>query len=151
MYSLISLIRRHSHLRSETHFYVAEPQSIKIAPACILPRYSVTLPQRGFAGVCVYVCAVIERLSAKTAELLLARCCGRLLKALTHFQVSSSPPRSPKHAAYWSSPSTICWAAVKLCMLTLGRAGCVYPINKLYVCCKVLCVCMCVVVFTGLQ
>lgn len=35
--------------------------------------------------------AAIERQRAKTAESLLARCCGRLLKALTHFQIPPHP------------------------------------------------------------
>lgn len=99
MYScMIQTLYCHSQLSLKRHFCVAE---LKITPGCVCqwsaPSY--ILFEYDFASsgvfrmtVCPQQKAVIEWQRAKTAELLLARCCGRLLKALTHFQVSPSSP-----------------------------------------------------------
>lgn len=93
-----------------------------------LPRYGIG-PSRGNGGGLQGRCRQQVSVWALTQpSSSLAPLCGRLLKALTHFQLRPPPhptPPSdpPKHTAYRSSSAAGCQAAVGLCMQMLGGEG----------------------------
>lgn len=106
-----------------------------------------TLPQQGFAG---WVCAVKGSYWVEQSQdSRVALSCRRLLKALTHFQVSSSPPHAHPNTLHTEAalPQSA-RAAVELHMQMLGTSGCACLSDKSIRMCRAACaersdVCVC--------
>lgn len=85
------------------------------------------------------VCCCSKLGELRQPSISLAPFCGRLLKALTHFQLRLPPhstpphpaPDAPKHTAYRSSSAAGCHAAAGLCIQMLEGEGvsCVWKIH----------------------